>query len=223
MGPDATKEKPERLIIWLHPSGGSMNEIVEKLAPRFNKDGCALLVLTQKNWSYWNRDEGDQLMEHTLPEVAKIDGIDASRPILFGFSAGGQMALEMYEKAPAKFGGLVLDAAYPFIPMQVDGLSIRRPPKDDAIQKVPIFVIVGERDGGARIWKEAEPIWRGAGVPLVVHFIPEKVHQWLFGPEQLDELDKWLKEVGEGKLPGAAQPPQPPAIKAEAPCEVAAR
>ncbi len=46
MNPKATKEKPDRLIVWLHPSGGLNNNLVEKMAPMFSKHGFALLVFT---------------------------------------------------------------------------------------------------------------------------------------------------------------------------------
>ena len=54
MNPDATEAKPNRLIVWLHPAGGSMNDVVERLAPRLIERNFALMVLTQKNWSGWN-------------------------------------------------------------------------------------------------------------------------------------------------------------------------
>ena len=58
MSPDATAEKPNKLIVWLHPSAGQdsagMNDTVEAMAPMFLKHGYALVMFTQKNYMGWN-------------------------------------------------------------------------------------------------------------------------------------------------------------------------
>ena len=144
MSEDATPLKPNRLVIWLHPSGGSMNNAAESLAPQLAKQGYALLVMTKKNWMGWNGEDAGKLMNKTLPEIAKIPGINAVKPILLGYSAGGQIALQLWEQNGAKFGGLVLDAAYP-IDMAKYAKGQAAPidlPKDVATRKVPMFVLV---------------------------------------------------------------------------------
>ena len=116
MSPDATTEKPNKLIVWLHPSAGQnsrgMNDTVEAMAPMFLKHGYALVVFTQKNYMGWNDSDGKKLFA-TLEKIGQIPGIDAKKPILFGYSAGGQMALELFMKDASLLGGMVLDAAYP--------------------------------------------------------------------------------------------------------------
>src|SRR5438045_1483928 len=91
-----TAKKPSRLIVWLHPSGGSGNDMVERMAPLFLKHGFALLVITNKQWASWTSDEGQKLLEKTLPDVAKNPGVSITKPYLLGFSAGGQMDLEFF-------------------------------------------------------------------------------------------------------------------------------
>src|SRR5262245_52241431 len=95
---DATAEKPQRLLVWMHPSGGSMNKVVAGLAARWSKAGWAVLLPTQKKWGGWTSDEAEKLVAKTLPEAAKTAGVDAKRPVLIGFSAGGQMAIELWRK-----------------------------------------------------------------------------------------------------------------------------
>ena len=202
MSPTET-DKPAKLIVWLHPSGGSMNNVVETLSPLLIKHGYALLVLTKKQWMGWSGPEEEQLLNKTLPDVAKIKGISVEKPILMGFSAGGQAALNIWQDNPDKFGGLVLDAAYP-IDMQlytqgkVTALTL---PKNEAIKKTPIFAICGDKDGGTQMWKNVHDSWVKAGVPLALHVIPNGVHQWLFGKSQTEDLVKWLDDVAAGKLP----------------------
>jgi predicted esterase len=203
LSPKATADKPHRLVVWLHPSGGSMNNVVEALAPRVAEHGFALLVLTQKQYLGWSQDDAQRLLEKTLPDVARHKEVDVRRPVLLGYSAGGQMALELWHSDPMRWGGLVLDAAYPvrrengkFVPKSL--------PKNDGIKKVPFLVLVGDKDGGSALWKQLTPKWREAGVPLTIRHIEGKGHTWLFGKAEVALLEKWLEDVAAGKLPADA-------------------
>lgn len=202
---------PRRLLVWLHPSGGSMNDLIEGHSPGWMKEGFAVLVPTQKRWRGWSDADAARLLDKTLPDAATIPGIDAKRPVLMGFSAGGQMAIELWRKDPSRFGGLVLDAAYP-LDSEAYARGERKtvdPPAGDAAKSVPMFVLVGLADGGHKMWKDVEEPWRKAGVPLVVNYVPEGRHEWLLRAELLLTFEKWLADVAAGKLPGAAPAPAP--------------
>lgn len=202
LSPAATKAKPDRLIVWMHPAGGSMNANVEPLSPRFIQRGFALVVLTKKDFRFWSADDAARLAK-TLDAVARIDGISDDRPVLMGFSAGGQMALELWSANPAGLGGLVLDAAYPV--RMVGGKAVAMAlPANEAARKVPMFVLVGTKDGGSQIWKQVEQPYRQAGVPLSILYLDGRGHEWLFGANELEALEKWLGEL-------AAAPPAQPA------------
>jgi predicted esterase len=196
----ATADKPHRLIVWLHPSGGSMNSVVERLVPQLAEHGFALLVLTQKQYAGWTEDDASRLVEKTLPDVAKHKELDAKRPVLLGYSAGGQIALELWYADPSRWGGLVLDAAYP-IRAENGKFVPRDPPRNEGIQKTPLFVLVGDKDGGAGLWKNLAPKWRDAKVPLTIQLVEGKGHTWLFGKAEIALLGKWLDDVAAGKLP----------------------
>jgi predicted esterase len=195
MSPDAGRENPNRLVVWLHPSGGSMNDTVEAMAPSFLKRGFALLVITQKDFSRWS-DQDVAKLDATIAEVARQDGIRAARPVLFGFSAGGQMALFLWKDRPAAYGGIALDAAYPV------KYRAGRPEPDDNpqpkgdVKGAPMFVVVGSKDGNAAIWRKTEPKLRALGVDLTVIYVPEKGHSWLFDRERIEALEKWLAGLG---------------------------
>jgi len=209
MSTGATAERPDRLIVWLHPAGGSANQVVEPLAERFAKLGYALLVPTQKDWRFWSPADVTRLVEKTLPAVAKTPGLDADRPLLMGFSAGGQAALALWQATPGAFGALVLDAAYP-LQQTPAGLALVPVPSHPAVRRTPFFVLVGAKDRGAEVWRKAEPVWREAGVPLTIRYVPDKGHEWLFGPNELDALAAWLEQLKAGKPPAdpKAQPPK---------------
>ncbi|MFB3890844.1 MAG: tetratricopeptide repeat protein [Phycisphaerae bacterium] len=231
MGPDAARDKPDRLIIWMHPSGGSANIFAEALSPMMVKKGFALLVLTRKNWMGWSGEDAVKLLNKTLPEVGKIEGIDVRRPILMGFSAGGQMALSLWADNADKFGGLIIDAAYPVSQTVEGGRLVAKPlepPKGKDVRKTPILVVVGTEDFGAggnaaaakargikplcEMWRKVEKPWTDAGVPLTIEYVQGAGHGWLLRPSDkanLAVLEKWLDEVAQGKLPASRPASQP--------------
>ena len=215
MNPDTSKDNPQRLVIWLHPSGGSGNRMAESLIRRLIKQNYALLLPNQKNWRGWTEAEAARLMGPTLRDVAKVEGIDATRPVLMGFSAGGQLALQLWHEDPAALGGLIVDAAYP-VQIDIDPKTGRAtqttlaPPKHDARKSVPIYVLVGDRDQagrGVEIWQRVEPAWREAGVPLTIDGVKDGQHAWLVGKTQADSLETWLKAIHANQTP--TDPPRP--------------
>jgi predicted esterase len=212
MAPATAKPRPQRLVIWMHPSGGSMNRVVEPLAPRLNRLGFALLVFTRKDWGGWSSVEVPRLAR-TLDAVAKIEGISDRRPVLLGFSAGGQLALELWRLAPEGLGGLVLDAAYP---VGVDAAGRRHMagiPEGETARGTPILVFVGSADGGYRTWKESEAEFRRSGVRLTIRSITDRGHEWLVAGDELEALAVWLGDraaEGAAAAPGASgwRPPR---------------
>lgn len=185
----ASAEHPLRLLVWLHPSGASANALVESLAPAFAQRGWALLVVTEKDFSGWRGAEANRLMLGTVPEVARVPGVDARRPVLLGFSAGAQMALELWAARPEAFGGLVLLAGAP----RFSQGSEQHPPSAPSRAGVPLLAVVGAEDGSAPLWREASRTWPGAGLRLEVREVPGRGHEWLLGDAPVRErvLD-WL-------------------------------
>ena len=93
-------------------------------------------------------------MEKSLPDAGQVEGIDPQKPILLGFSAGGQAALILWSSDPARLGGLIVDAAYPIRVEPDPKGGVRQatlsPPDTPAVKSVPIYVLVGEADQGGR-------------------------------------------------------------------------
>jgi poly(3-hydroxybutyrate) depolymerase len=195
ISPAASVEKPHRLVVWLHPSGGSMNAKIEPMAPAFAAKGYALLVVTAKRWSGWSDEDSRRLMEVTLPDAAKTPGLDAKRPVLMGFSAGGQAALRLWAKDPARLGGMILDAAYP---MDVEAylrehrIEPMTVPEGEAPKGVPILAFVGDADQGHMMWKMIEDGWKAMGIPLQVVYVAGGKHAWLVGQDEETVLYGWL-------------------------------
>lgn len=198
IAPDAGPEARQRLVVWLHPSGGSMNDVVEALAPKLVARGYALLVPSAKPWASWSEAQARRLLAVTLPDAVKtVPGLDVARPVLMGFSAGGQMALSLWAEDASRLGGLVLDAAYPIDPAaygegRVEALPL---PPGDAWKGCPLFVLVGDQDGGHVLWKRVEEAWKAAGVPLTVTYVEGGRHAWLLGAEREAALLAWLERL----------------------------
>lgn len=212
MSPSATKDKPNKLLIWMHPSGGSANSVVEPMADMFLKYGYALMVFPKKNFAYWSELDA-KMMTLSVKDAADIEGIDAAKPILMGFSAGGQMALMIYGQNASKLGGLILDAAYPVSQGPDNKYQVTAPPDTPAVADVPILVLVGLKDNLCRVWQKVEPQWLEKKVPLTVLYVPNAGHAWLLGEKQAGnraELEKWLEAVAAGKKP-SSQPASSPA------------
>jgi predicted esterase len=192
----ATAEKPHRLLVWLHPSGGSGLGLVEPLAADFARRGFALLTLHEKDFSGWKGAEANRLMQRVVPDAARVPGVDARRPVLLGFSAGAQMALELWSARAESFGGLVLMAGSPRF-SRGDESS---PPSGPAYARVPLLALTGEGDGeGPLLWRRAGEVWPAAGVPLQVSVVSGRGHEWLLaGAAEQSLVLQWLAALPAG-------------------------
>lgn len=189
---DASPERPARLVIWLHPTGTSANAWVEALSPDLARRGFALLVFTHAQEGGWSGAEANQLMGVTLPAVARLPGVDARRPVLMGFSAGGQLALLLWKQTPGRFGALVVSGAAPFDVRGGEFVPLQ-PPGDPAIRDVPLYVLAGERDEASRVWRERQEDFRKGGVTLQLRVVPGAGHQFLFLGDELPPLYQFLE------------------------------
>jgi pimeloyl-ACP methyl ester carboxylesterase len=198
--PGASADAPHRLVVWLHPSGSLANHAPARLAGTLWKHGLGLLVFEGKGVAGWTGQD-IQRIGPTLQAVAKADRIDARRPLLLGYSAGGQAGLVLWRQDPEAWGGLILDAAYPldmdaYAAGKVKLLSL---PDGKDFDPAPVFVLVGDKDGGARLWKQAQAQWKDRIPHFTVHYVPNGRHAWLFGKEQVQQLDDWLGKIQTGK------------------------
>ncbi len=186
----ATAARPHRLLVWLHPSGGDGLGLVEPLAAEFARRGFALLTLPRKDFSGWRGEDANRLMLKVVPAAARAPGVEARRPVLLGFSAGAQMALELASARPDAFGGLVLLAGAPRFSRGDEAT----PPAGIASSRVPLLCLVGEGDGeGPALWRRASEAWRAAGVALQARVVPGRGHEWLLAePAERDAVLAWL-------------------------------
>jgi predicted esterase len=209
----ASAQRPARLVLWLHPTGGLMTKEMEGMAPLFTARGFALHVVTEKSIRGWSGEEAVKLLRPTLADLSKEAAVDASKPILFGFSGGGQLAMTLWHSAAGRFGAVIVDAAYP-LDQVGKSQTLMEVPADPGARGVPMFVIVGRKDPVAKAWDQVEAKWREAGIPLEIHRIEGREHEWLFDTrERAAALGAWLEKVGAGQA--VAPPHEEPAPAAQ--------
>lgn len=180
---------PLRLLVWMHPQGASENARIEALAPHFAAAGYALLVPVEKDVAQWRGWELNRLLGVTVPALAGTPGLEVRRPVLLGWSAGGQMALLTWAAAPGALGGVValgtapVDAAgAPLAPAQV------RP-------DTPLLVVTGARDVGAGPWEAHAPRLRQQGAAVEVLTVPDRGHVWLLEGDVTARVAAWLTRL----------------------------
>jgi len=209
MSPQATKDKPNRLLVWMHGRGGSGNAYIEPSAPIFIEKGYALLVFPHKSWMKWNQKK----LLATIQAVGEIEGIDAEKPALICFSLGGQTAIRMWKSKPDRFSAMILNAAYPINrKANKEGkILVEKPPTKPGAKDVRIYGLVGDRDAGKEVWKQAETVYPAAGIDVTTRYIPGAGHTFLISPDEAKRIAEWL--VAPRSVPSApeTQPETKPA------------
>ncbi|MBJ6760502.1 hypothetical protein JGU66_06980 [Myxococcaceae bacterium JPH2] len=188
----ATPARPHRLLVWLHPTGTDGLALVEPWGDELARHGWALLTLPRERVEGWSGAEANRLMLGVVPDVARVPGVDARRPVLLGFSAGAQMALELGAARPDVVGGLALVAGSP----RISRADERTPPVGLATARVPLVSWIGALDGSAPLWREAREPWLAAGLLLELREVPGQGHAWLLAdPAVRAALLAWLDDL----------------------------
>lgn len=191
LSPDATPARPHRLILWLHPSGGSCDSLVERYAPDLARCGYCLAVFPRKQYVGWSSREREALWP-TAQAIGRIPGVDARHPMLWCFSAGGQTALTHWTEHPGTWGGLLLDAAYPIIVTDAAHHrgTLLRPSPAALATHTPILAVIGGNDGNLPTWRMAMKEWPKQEITL--HEVPGHGHEFLYSGEEWSFTLAWL-------------------------------
>lgn len=207
---DADAAHPYRLVVWMHPSGGSCDALLERLAPDLARHHCCVVLFPKKQYVGWSMQER-RALPATIAALARQPGVDARAPILMCFSAGGQAALLLWNELPKVWGGLILDASYPIdIAAQQRGQRVLMQVSPEALAaRTPILALIGADDGNLAFWTAALEHWTKQRITLVT--VPHAGHQFLFvGPYWAKTL-AWLDHPGApAAAPGPIQPSMAP-------------
>ncbi len=177
--PDVSQGKL-RVAVWLHPSGSRFNSEIEWLAPVLFAHGLALVVPTELYNRNWSTVDFDLFVTRSLP-VFKND-VDLERPVLIGFSAGGQIALIAWAQQPDRFGAVIATATAATVPLdQLPGSG------------APVVVVNGARDPAFLTWGPVLSTWRSGSRKVSMRVVPDRFHEWVIDAALLGEA---LETVG---------------------------
>ena len=193
--PDAAKAT-QPLVVWLHPAGDFMNKQIEKdWWPALKKAGCFLILPESKSKNTWAPDEAAFVINCIDDAIARHAQISPKRVVLFGYSAGGQIALYLGCTQGDKLAGIVTMAAYPINPRK--GQLMLPPPtyKD----KTSYFLICGRKDGGLRVCRPAVFQMKKLGFNAILTEVPGLEHA--FAPSEKTAVVAWIASLEQGKKP----------------------
>jgi dienelactone hydrolase len=182
------KGKP-RLALWLHPFGARLNSDIEQLAPVLAQYGYALAVPTVLQSPGWSEETLHSLLDESVPALADL--VDVEHPLLIGLSAGSHAALAVWARQPTRFAAVFAGACAP----ELHGASL---PAAGA----PVFIVEGERDAGARAWREALPRWQKERRRVELEVLPGYGHEFVFDAARLTRL---LERLRAGNSPGGGE------------------
>jgi pimeloyl-ACP methyl ester carboxylesterase len=192
IGAAASAADPARLMVWLHPSGGSDDDrVLTMLGPDIIAHGWALMIFPQKPYDGWDQD-GLNRMQGCVADAYREQRIDRRQAVPLTYSAGGQLALEIWFQQPDYWSALVLDAAYPidYRSGQPRPLSPRQ-----IASRLPVLAIVGARDPSGAPWERDAVQWNAAGVPTTLISVPDAGHQFLYTGATWTRTLAWLDDL----------------------------
>lgn len=173
-------EGKPRLAVWMHPTGSTSNADIERLAPVFFAHGLALVVTKQLVTRAWTPEEFDSLINESLPALEDL--VDLEKPVLVGFSAGGQMALTAWAYQPQRFRGVIAVATAPTLDMAVLPTT----------PATPVIIFNGTLDPANTGWPERLPTWQSGGRRVAKKNIEGVGHEFLLDEALLTEGLNWL-------------------------------
>ncbi len=186
------------MVVWLHGAGAAGNEkVIAEYKQPLLEAGVALLIPHTADPAQWKPNDTGRLLD-TLQAVANASGrIDASRSVLLGFSAGGQLAFAVARARPKAIAGVVAMGAYPIVNTQ-RGQQLWVPPKGQE-NHVRYFFLVGDQDNGRLVLRRVETVWKARKVDVTLLEVPELGHA--YAADQQKVLTPWMAAVAKGKDP----------------------
>ncbi len=153
----ASAENPARLLVWLHPSGGSMTTACSRDAgPDLLAHGWALMIVPPKRYEGGDQDGLNRRLG-CVAAAYQDQAIERRQPVPLTFSAGGQLAPEIWFQQPDYWSALVLDAAYPTDYRTGQPRPLSQP---QMATKLPVLAIIGASDPSGAPWGRPPPSGR---------------------------------------------------------------
>lgn len=189
--PNHDPAKPATLIIALHGSGGTPDEMERLWRNVAARHGAILCVPggmrpLGNGYQWMFMDESEWLILHALEYCKKEHSVDPQRVVLAGFSQGGNMSFYLAMRHPELFCGIIPVAAHwePNV----------EPLPDPPAPAMPRFaMLIGARDEGTASNRQLDALLRKSKVPVRLKIYPGLGHA--IPPNYERELDQALQFV----------------------------
>lgn len=166
--PDGVDKEKAKVIVALHPYGGTAEGIVEKWQKVAAEAGAVLVAPRavrkldgRDGFSWGETDEADVLLKNALQVLTGEHKVKPDKMVLTGFSQGGFMTFNLGLKHADKFCGLI----------PVAGRYSSREAELAEGTKLRVYMMVGSKDRAVSTNKRAKDTFTEAGVPceLVIY------------------------------------------------------
>jgi predicted esterase len=196
-------EKPS-LLVWLHPAGAAANQLVVPWQPQLAELGYALMLPRTTQPNTWRREDVKALVAFIDHAVAN-HGVDASKVVLLGYSAGGQVACHVAMRHADRVAGVVAMSGLPTRSLR-DQRALMPPEKHK--DSLAYFLLVGEDEARLTSASQAAQMQMlVAGFSVRVRVVQGAGHA--FHDSERGAVLEWLKTVRAGKRPDhGVQPAQ---------------
>lgn len=168
------------VVVWLHAPGGfDWDKLLKDW--KSHCDRCDLILLAPKaeDPRKWNLGEVT-LVKKLLDEIGSTYTVDPARVVVHGHQSGGALAYMV------GFGNRDLIRAV----AAVDAPVSVRPPENDPLNRLAIYMAVGGKPDHAAAIKRMVPKLRQMKIPVTVKDLGE-LPRYL-NPQELAELVRWI-------------------------------
>ena len=204
----AAAKKDLPLVVYLHPSGGTMLEKFKKdYWPLLSKRGCAVAVPLSRSEKLWAAGD-DVYIRQVIADVRKRNATDPKRVVLLGISGGGQVALLLSDQTPEAFRAVIAVSTNPVVSRR--GKAVWFYPDRQVLKTCPFLVVCHITHGASlKFWRQVRAKLGPLGASIsILPVLGEPAH-YLPPPEPLPD---WLTAVLAGKHPPAIEDPQKLAV-----------
>ncbi len=204
------------LVVWLHPGGApTEREVVGAYRARLAGAGLALLAPATSDPAAWSATDALKVEGTIEAAIARCaaegaGAIDPRAVVMFGDTAGGQVAFALAARSPGRFAGIVTIRGYPMGVTARGRQQIWVPPPEQK-DRLRFLLIVGEQEAGRPILRQLEAIYRARGFWASLLELPEGSSE--LSPDQAEIVARWMGEVASGRPPAD---PAAPARKQDA-------
>jgi S1-C subfamily serine protease/predicted esterase len=170
------------ILVWLHPAGQPMDEVLKKTwRDLCNKHHLILLAPKAENPQGWLTSEAD-FVTHEIRKLQDTYTIDPQRIVLHGLGNGANFALYLafdardLVRGVASFGGI-----------------LNGPPKENQPdQRLSFFLVIGAKDPNVEAIRAAKPALVEKHFPVVSHELADQGDGYVTDASVLRELVRWM-------------------------------